>query len=108
MPSGGTPFKLTETNPVSPTNNGSGSTEVSAEIPLGRVGGLTVTVGVITGVCGSGVGVMAVAVVIFPVGVAVQGMAVGVLGSGDGVMVAGTLVDVPVGVEGVIAGGDDN
>ena len=101
-PSEGSPFRLTETNPVSPTNNVSGSTEVITDAPLGKVGGLTVNVGVMTGVCGSGVGVISI-------GVAVQGMAVCVtVGAGDDVMVTGMLVDVPVGVEGGAAVGDDD
>lgn len=85
------------------------------DVPLGKVGGVTVNVGVMTGVCGSGVGVISVAVEIIPAGVIVQGIVVCVPvgrneygGVGDDVMVTGMLVDVPVGAGGGIAvGGDD-
>lgn len=88
---------------------------MSTEVPLGKAGGLTVNVGVIIGVCGSGVGVTSVAVAIISEGVAVHGIAVCVPAGrnefvwvGDGVMVTGMLVDVPVGVGGVnSADGDD-
>lgn len=102
MPSGGSPFRLTETDAFSPTNSVSGSMEVITDVPLGKVGGLAVIVGVMTGVCGSGVGVHGIVV----------GVSVGRtenVGVGDDVLITGILVGVGVTVTagGMVVGCDD-